>query len=270
MRGLMITFLITAAVLDGGCSRKRFHKNPWFVTEKDAARYLEDALEDPNADHRREAIERLSRTRYADHPTVAEACTIVARSDRSPSVRCAAIRLIAESRHPQTAETLLAILNTDDSDDVGLSRRVRLNALRALYFLVRNAALPSEHQDAVVAAAVRLLGEDSSRDVRIAAALLLGEIPHVRGVNALVAALDHPDFGVVHHAERSLTRLTGVGHDRDPRAWRSWLASTDEPFAGRGKLDHVLEPSGEANWWQQLSTSVKRVLSGFRPKPKQQ
>ena len=283
--------LIVAVVLIPGCSKMRFRKSPWLVTQRDAARYLEQALDHPSADVRRDALERLSETRFVAHETVLEACDIVARTDSSESVRCAAVRLLAGSRHPDVAETFLAILGNGGGgrhderseasrrgsevpeilrfaqNDVGrrteTQERVRLDAVRALYFLVRNDAVSQEQRDGVVAVAVRLLREERSRDLRIAAAMLLGEIPHTEALKALIAGLNHTDFGVVYHAERSLMRLTGVTNNHDSTAWRTWLASADAPFAMRGRLDSRLESQDavtERHWWQRLTRSVRRAL----------
>lgn len=283
--------LLAAIVLTAGCSRKRFHKNAWFVTQHDVARYLKKALDHESPDVRRDAIERLSKTRFADHDTVVDACDIIARTDGSQSVRCAAIRLIAESGRQNAAKTLLALLDPEATGGTGglpagvqvsasgtrselpvahrrtrAGERVHVDALHGLYFLVRNGVVPAEQLQAVAAGAARHLREGESRDVRIAAARLLGEIPHMDVLSALITGLNHSDFGVVYTCERSLMRLTGVSHQHDPYAWRQWRTSTDEPFAMRGRLDHQLQPEATKHWWERMALSVKHAFLGFMPK----
>ncbi len=235
------------------------------MSESDASRYVSVALDDPNPDARRDAIECLAETRFAQDNIVVDACRIIACTDPSESVRCAAVRLLSESGRPEAATTLIEVLQSSRTS-TSVGERVRLTAVRGLEHMARNNVLPSDKQDAAVAVTIRLLEEDPSRDVQIAAATLLGEFPRLAAVNALISGLNHGDFGVVYHAERSLMRLTGVTHDHDPHDWRAWLAQVDDPFAKRGALDDQLTPVEPKSWWQRTSASMKRALSGFRPK----
>ncbi len=241
---LVLTFAVGA-----GCARPRIHKSAWLVTEADAGRYVQTALEHPNADERRDAIAQLSKTRFADHEAVVDACGLVARTDTSASVRTAAIRVVAESLRPDAAKTLLRMF---EADRVAIAEmeRVHVESLNGLYFLALNGAVGDGDDEAVTDLARQVLREDTSRDMKIAAARLLGRFPRLDGVNALIGALEHEDFGVVYHAERSLNELTGVRHQHDAAAWRAWVRSTDDHFAGRGRLDETAVV--EANWWQRV------------------
>jgi hypothetical protein len=235
------------------------------MSESDASRYVSIALDDPNPDTRRDTIEHLAETRFAQHDIVLDACRIVARTDPSESVRCAAVRLLSESGDPGAATTLIEILQSSGAS-ARVGERVRLTTVRGLERRARDKTVPPDKQDAAVAVAIRLLEEDPSRDVQIEAATLLGEFPRLAALNALISALNNGDFGVVYHAERSLMRLTGVSHDHDPHDWRAWLTQVEDPFANRGALDDQLTPVEPKNWWQRTTASMKRVLSGFRPK----
>ena len=255
------------SALGPGCATKRAHKPTWLMTETDAGRYIAAALEDPSPDARRNALEHLAKSRYARHDTVLKACRIVVRTDRSDCVRCAAIRLLSASGDPSAAEVLVELFQSQTGSAAVIpGQQARVDAVRGIYRLARDGALSQEQENAVVALAARLLHQDESRDVQIAAATLLGEFPHLAVVNALISSLNTPDFGVVYHAERSLMHLTGVTHDHNPHEWRAWLAAADDPFARRGALDDQLAPTEPKNWWQRTGSSVKRVFSGFRPR----
>lgn len=263
-RAIILMLCFGAMVSAHGCAKRRVHKSAWMVTENDAARYLERALQHDSADERRDALVRLSKTRYADHEVSVDTCSTIARTDASPSVRTVAIRLIAESRRSNVARSLLDILG--DSGSSRSNEMVNVEALHALYFLQHNEAIPDDCHEVIATTAARLLREATSRDVRIAAARLLGRCPGPGTLEALIDALDDSDFGVVYQVERSLIHLTGVSHDHDAQGWRRWLDETETPFAMLGQLDHTLERPGRKRWWQRMTASVKRALSGFRPK----
>lgn len=107
--------------------------------------------------------------------------------------------------------------------------------------LARRAEHDQKAAQAVCSTAVDLLKNDASRDVRVLAARVLGFCPSIEPLRTLIATLRLRDFGVVHEAERSLMRLTGTAFAYNPRQWEQWLASTDDPFRYRGRLDAKLE-----------------------------
>lgn len=256
----MILLLVSSL---SGCTHRRIHKSPWLVTERDVTSYLEESLVHENADTRREALVRVSRTRFADHDVVIDACSTIARTDHSDSVRAVAVRMIAESRGDDAAAILLDVLSAEETIATARSTpddRVRIEALHGLYYLCRNDAVSIEDRNAVAASAVKLLRTDSSRDLRIATAMLLGELSQSDVLEALIAALRHTDFGVVYHAERSLRRLTGMALDHDPQAWSAWLATNDEPFSLGRREDPLDGRSSTRNWWQRMTTRVMRAF----------
>ena len=263
-RAITLTLCFCAIFLSHGCASRRVHMGGWMATEGDAARYLERALQHDSADERRDALVRLSETRYADHEISVRTCCTIARTDASPSVRTVAIRLMAESCRSDVVQSLLDVLG--DNGSSGSGAMVHIEALHALYFLQRNEAIPDDRHEAVVAAGARMLRRSSSRDVRIAAARLLGRFPDPDALDALIDGLDDGDFGVVYQVEHSLIHLTGVTHNHDAQSWQRWLDETETPFAMLGQLDHTLEPAGPKHWWQRMAASVKRAIAGFRPK----
>jgi HEAT repeat protein len=251
-----------------GCSGSwHFQKSPVFVTEADAARYLREALNGAGADDRREAIQQISRTRFVSQATVVEGMSTIARTDHSPSVRCAAVRALALAQAEPAAAPLLAILS-EHPENAGClppDDTVRWDALDALLPRAQRGALPAEQQAELSESARRLLAGNASRDVRMAAARILGCLPRPEVLSALVDALRQRDFGVVYEADRSLMALTGHDFQHDPAAWSQWLEKTNDPFAERGRLDARMRPA-RSGWWSSTTESFKRGLARFAPK----
>ncbi len=238
----------------------QFRKSPILFTHGDAERYIQTAREDPNADERRDAIDHLTKTRFADDEFVVQACCSIADRDKSPSVRCAAIRLVAESCRPEAPPTLMSLFGDGSADRKPVATRVRIESLHGLYYLVRNAELEEKVLLSVARLGQHALQKDPSRDARIVAARLLGEFERREVVESLIQSLDDADFGVVYQSEKSLERLTGVVHNRNQRAWRMWLAGVDDPFAGARDRAGGDEESGP--WWSRLTSRVRRAFTG--------
>lgn len=249
-----------------GCPQPIIHQSPWLLTQQDAATYVTEALEDPNGDVRRDALARLAASRFRDTPTTLDACEAIARTDRSDSVRTEAIRLLAESRRPQSAEVLVTLAE-GEGPQPSVGDRVRVEALHGLTFLLRQKAVESDGEEKAAACVIELLGQKRSHDVWVAAARLLGEIPRRDAMEALVTALGHADFGVRMESERSLMRLTGVTHQHDADAWRQWLASVEDPFALRGRMDAALRGEDEKPWRERMNRSLRETMAGFQGKP---
>lgn len=245
------TWFLVAVVVSavGGCHPPRYQKNAWLVTEGDAARYLSDAVDQPNPDHRRDAIQQLARTRFAEHDSAVDACLLIARRDPSEGVRCAAIALVARSRRDDAGAALVDIVGGAAASGTSACGRDGLAALNGLLPRVREGRLSPEQVDWLTKAAIRLMGPDESRDVRIASAMILGEIPRRESVTALIGSVRDADYGIAYQAERSLMRLTGVTQGHDPQAWQDWTRSNADWFAHRGALDGELESVGSKRWW---------------------
>jgi HEAT repeat protein len=97
-------------------------------------------------------------------------------------------------------------------------------------------ALQKIHNPVVVDALIDRIDRkrEESGDVRQESARALGQYAQRRVFNALVAALDDPDYGVVHGAQASLTTLTGQSLGSRSRAWVTWRdAHAGDLFEGR-------------------------------------
>lgn len=253
-----------------GCNKTHhFYKHPTLVTQKDVVGYLVIALDGPLPDERREAVNHIALTRHLTHQVVLEGLGTIARTDTSDQVRCSALMALHQSGDPHAAETYLAILAPEESKHQArvASAPIRRDALAGAVALLRKGELPPEWHPVLREAAIDLLANDRSRDIRIYVARVLGFLPDSSVLEPLIAALDQRDFGVVYQAERSLMRLTGFTFDHDAIAWRKWLATTQEPFAEAGRLDHELDPK-EKHWWYRSIDSMKRNMATFRPKSK--
>lgn len=262
---LPVGWVFVAAAMSAvvGCHPPRYQKNAWLVTEGDAARYLSDAIDQPSPDHRRDAIQQLAKTRFAQHDVTVDACLLIARRDPSESVRCAAIQLAAGSQRDVVVPVLLDIADGNGAPGVTTCGRDGLASLNGLLPHVREGRLSSEQAGRLMQIAIRRLGQGESRDVRIASAMILGEIPRRESVAALVGSVRDADYGIAYQAERSLMHLTGVTHDHDPQAWQDWLRSNPDWFAERGALDGQLEPVEPAHWWPAGRASARpQTLAG--------
>lgn len=136
-------------------------------------------------------------------------------TDADPMVRAACARALGFHGAPEDALPLATALS--DSSEL-----VRWESAKALQRIYNEAAVPALN-NAVV--------NDSSVDVRMAAANALGQYRERRVLEALIRALDDPSLGVSHHAQRSLRILTGENFGSDPVAWFDWSRSAAEPFA---------------------------------------
>lgn len=259
--------MVVGLLLMAGCSGRRWHKHPVFVTEADAVVYLKEALESELPDDRRLAVDHIAKTRYLNHDVVLDALATIAGTDRSPAVRCAALGALRRSQNPRIATTLVEVLGQARSEadrPVALppTADVCLEALRAALVLAEQELLPPEQQTALCDLAVRVVGRDRSRDARQVAARFLGHCRDRRVLDPLIDALEQRDFGVVYESERSLMRLTGQTFDYDPVGWRLWLGQVDDPFAEAGKLDPRLDapPKG---WWERSIEKTRRNFATF-------
>jgi len=244
-----------------GCGKHRLISTPWLLTEGDVARTLELSLDAPSADARRGALERLKDSRFVNHKTVLDACDVIARTDASPSVRCAAIAIVTASDRPKSIDTLVDLLAPAGENPAETFDRARLDATRGLAAKMRRGLVSAQKSNLVAAKASGLLHDDRSRDVRVAAARLLGDIASRESLTALIGGLNDPDFGVVYHSEQSLMHLTGMTHRYDAHAWQTWLGQSSDPFAKRGQLDDQLGSAPKPGWWTRMGTRVKSAFS---------
>lgn len=182
--------LLTAVV---GCA--------WFRSDQPNAR---DVLH-PDADVRREAVQRIGETKVADAVPV-----LVDRllKDPDPLVRSQAARALGSVKSREAVPYLIEALK--DTHAV-----VRWDACEAL------AAL---HDPAAVDPLMGVLKADDSTDVRRAAARTLGTFAEPRVLAPLAAATGDLDRGVAKSAANSLLLITGLSFGADREAWERWLA----------------------------------------------
>lgn len=217
-----------------GCAKqKTVYKPPFLATKGDVKRYALIALDHQDSDVRRSAILQISRTRHAGEPVAIDTLALVARTDGSESVRCAAVRALGRQHGNKCINTMIALLR-DTGGQTGIrpaGDQVRWESMKALCECADAGAITPPARATVEDLAVQALASDRFRDVQVSAAHLLGHFPTMDAARALITALRHADFAVVYEAERSLLRLTGTTHDHDPLRWSRWLESTTDPFA---------------------------------------
>lgn len=221
-----------AALVLTGCDGARTSLDPVFLTRQETLDLARQAQSDPQPDARRQAVIRIARSSHLTDEAVVESLANVARSDRSETVRVAAVVALGQANTVESCAYCAALL---PRDDVALDRfppeAVRGEALAALERCAAGGLLSAKLADHVAQVAVRLLQMDLARGPRLAAARVLAYFPRREVLDALIAALEQRDFAVCHAAEQSLQRLTGRSFDHNPQAWREFVAATDDPFA---------------------------------------
>lgn len=240
-----------------GCKGNvRDKKHPSLLTQNDAAAYIEQALQSESPDQRRQAIGRLAQTRYVQDDAALEALALIATTDTSQSVRTAAMRAMCRSNKPIVADTALDVLapQPDQKKIAAPADSVREAATCALGVCAESQSLDADQTTRTTQIGMQLLRTDRSRNVRLAAAQLLGHLPNKDVLYCLADALEQRDFGVCLEAERSLTRLTGQSFDHDAQRWRAFLAETRDPFADRTTMDDAPATSPWSfdrwAWWK--------------------
>ncbi|MCG3136259.1 MAG: hypothetical protein HJJLKODD_00085 [Phycisphaerae bacterium] len=207
-------------------------------------------MEAENPDDRRRAINALSEDGELSDPTVMKAISLIVRTDQSAMVRRTAARALGQSKSIEAGEILLLVLAPREGQPVVFptSGAIRRSCLEGLQQLVIDGVDPASWPELIKVANI-YLSEDATREVRIAAAQLLGSITQPETLEALIAGLEQPDFAVVHSCENSLIRLTGVTHHHQPQEWREWLAQSENPFAHAGETPADLPKPKRSGWW---------------------
>lgn len=174
----------------------------------------EMAFDTSDPDRRREGVLRLSRRRSCLTGEYLEAYALLAK-DPDPSVRSAAMIALGRAADPEYVPVLLAA----EEDPAWM---VRLDAADALdNSFTPEAAEPMrtwaarEPHPYVRARLLRALHHDRTSDT----------------LDALVAAIDDPDYGVRRAARETLREMTGEDGNYDSEAWKLRLAEKDDPFA---------------------------------------
>ncbi len=247
-RNLLLLLTLAFPVV-AGCSNRPTKVGSVLISEGGAKKHVHTAMTGLHADERRHAIQQLKVTRHARKDFVVDAALSVAKLDPSDSVRVAAVQLAVQSERADVARELISVV-LREKGTLQASARVREEIVRGLTDMVLAGAIPAEDDEAVGSTVAQLARLDPSRNVRIAAARMLGHYPRKEAVQVLVAALSDRDFGVTYHAHESLVQLTGqdLGMRSDP--WRRWLDETDDPFVNAADAS-----ADRANWWQRMVRS---------------
>ncbi|MHC4709293.1 MAG: HEAT repeat domain-containing protein [Planctomycetota bacterium] len=182
------------------------------TTPAEAARMMVDPY-DP--DSRRRGIVLIANSPFGG----ADAYLAVYRDrvahETDPLAKAAAITALGRYGTPPDAPAIAACLEDEQF-------QVRWEAAKALQRI---------HNPVVVPLLVPILrNRDEQPDIRVAAAVALGQYPQDRVFQALVEALDARELAVNAAARTSLGTLTGQNFDMDPAAWLRWYNGVANPF----------------------------------------
>jgi len=185
------------------------------VTPPEAARMMVDP-HDP--DNRRAGMVLISNSPFGGADAYLAVYRDRVANETDPLAKAASITALGRYGGPDDAPAIAACLQDEQF-------QVRWEAAKALQRL---------HNPAVVADLLKILRHDREQpDIRVAAAVALGQYPQDRVFQGLVEALDAPELAVNAAARRSLSTLTGQDHGLYPVAWLSWYNATEQPFEGR-------------------------------------
>jgi hypothetical protein len=212
------------------------------------------ALASDDADLRRHAVAKVAAGSKVDTDWAFEGLEAIARTDKVSNVRCVSIRGLARIADERPVSAVTRILDyTSTSRDIRApDDQVRWECLLLLERAGERGYLSEDQRIEVRDACIAHLDQRFTSDVRRTAVRALRFQADRKVLTALIGALTDPDFGVVYEAEHALAALTGVTHDYDPDAWRTWLSETDDPFALAGSLPDGVDPPNR-NWWQTLT-----------------
>lgn len=174
------------------------------------------AADQNDADRRRQGIVYLENAPFGGNPPYLALYRDYVREDNDPLVRAVAIRGLGRWGDP--ADALLVAPKLEDEN-----MQVRWEAAKALQRL---------HQPQVVGDLMDALSNGlNSSDVRVAAAIALGQYPQDRVFQVLIAALDQRELAVNAAAAQSLRVLTGEDHGMEAPAWLASYDARADPFA---------------------------------------
>jgi hypothetical protein len=181
---------------------------------EDAARQMLDPY-DPDA--RRQGTLLIANSPFGGVDVYVRAYRDMVMHETDPLVKAAAIRALG--RHGGVEDAPLIAGHLSDANV-----QVRREAAKGLQRL---------HNPEVAPDLLRVLNDETEDpDVRVEAAIALGQYPEDRVFQALVSALEARELAVNLAAERSLEILTGQLRGLEPRAWLVWYNSAaEDPFA---------------------------------------
>lgn len=257
------------------------------VSPPEAARMMIDPY---NADNRRRGTVLISNAPFGGVDHYLCYYRDMVNNERDPIVKATAIRALARHGAPEDALRIVRHLRLCDecirrNREAGLSgapaelRRQDCQTPACLsdHVQVRWEAakgLQRLHNPSTITELLKILRNESEHsDVRIAAAVALGQYPEDRVFQGLVAALDARELAINVAAEKSLTTLTGQSLGLDGLRWFAWYNSvgpSNDPFAGKTEYlypTYVREESmlEKLAFWTNRNFEQPAPPSGLRP-----
>lgn len=175
-------------------------------------------------DIRRRALNNLSAAPFGGEEPYVRGYRLLI-DDPDPTVRAAAVKALG--LHGSVDDVALIIVRMKD-----ISALVRWEAAKALQKI---------HNPLAIRSLVTAVTRDDDPDVRMAAADAMGQYADPQVFNALVAALDDTQHGVVYAAAKSLKTLTGEDLGASGAKWLEWREQNPATVFAKQK-DYYWEP----------------------------
>lgn len=225
-------------------------------TPGEAAR---DSMDPYDADKRREGTTLLANAPWGGAPAYLSAYRDKVDNERDPIVKAAAIRALGRHGEPSDAIRILPHLAHENV-------QVRWEAAKALQRL---------HNEIVVPDLLKTLANDAEHsDVRIAAAVALGQYPEDRVFQGLIAGINARELAVNMASKNSLVTLTGVDRGLDAAEWLTWyngLAKPQDAFAHQQEYLYPTYSRDDTIWekmafWSHRNFETPAPPTGLRSK----
>ena len=250
--GLLTAVLSIAAIQ--GCDT---HRNPLTELQRSVfpptpGEYARDAFNVYDADKRRVAVNELSAAKFGGEDSYVRVYRLLI-DDGDATVRAACVKALGLHGSAQDAELIVPRLSDP-------SPFVRWEAAKAMQKIYSPASVPL---------LLTAMSKDEDADVRMSAAIALGQHAQPAVFNALVGALDDSDFGVTQAARVSLTTLTGNDLGSDAGPWLSWAQKRPATELFEKRQQYVwtpyLRPRGfwdRVQFWNEAETVSPQVPRG--------
>lgn len=263
-RGLAFAGALSALTLCAGCGDQQLDTSfkKLFELKKSPQQYALIAFSDADPDVRRDALTKLAKTKEFDRDWAIKGYITVALLETNDQTRCIAVRALARTGDPRAVDTLLQIVNFEKFPPAEVrppTDIVRWDSTIGLADLSAAGKVPEAQHDAVRMALLAQLKYERDHQVRAAAARGLGWYPTDDVVRALIGVMRDEKFSVVHAAEESLVRMTGVTQQSSAIGWEKWYAENEQQLfvnAGYVPVSRRLPYNNrfEKAWWNTKQT----------------
>lgn len=215
--------LLTAVAVISGCNTfdnvPRGTKSLFevFVPQTSPSEAADMATDQYSAENRYRGTTLLSNAEFGGDGVYLE-LYLDGMDDQDSGVRSASVRALGRHGDPEHVGLIVNALADENLI-------VRVEAARALQRV---------HSADAIDPLIKIINEDNetSADVRAAAADALGQYKENSVVQALIGALRDSRLVVNDRVQHSLLVLTGQNFGLDRRAWIDWFNSTEDIFAG--------------------------------------